>query len=188
MLDLLERLKDGNTWREVADVLGGQYSGAFWRLVAIGERHATTEQANIVRAHFGLDPIAETPAETVTAAGVDRVVKVSKRPNTAILAAVSGDVIEVDIKAGKLAVGESPSCSVTLRYSDSAKRTRAKRTHGDTMADLALLPPSAFSTVRGKTGNLEQISATISAARQALDYGNIEADLQLWGLIAGVGG
>ena len=171
MIELLERLKDGNTWREVADVLGGQYSGAFWRLVAIGERHATTEQANIVRAHFGLDPIAETPAETVTAAGVDRVVKVSKRPNTAILAAVSGDVIEVDIKAGKLAVGESPSCSVTLRYSDSTQRKRRARTHGDTMADLALLPPSAFSTVRGKTGNLAAIAA--AAQRAAAELGGI---------------
>ena len=157
MLDLLRTLKDGRTWQQVSDVLGNIYSGAFLRLVLLGERHAPLNLVNTVRAHFNLEPLTETPADAVAASGVDRVVKLSKRPNTAFLAAVSGDVCRVIIKTGELPVGDAPSVSVTLGYVAPERR---KGRHGRKILLLSELDAHGLETVRGKSGNLAAITAT----------------------------
>lgn len=167
MLDLLHDLKRGRTWRDVAEYLGGQYTGAFWRLIATGERHATLEQTNLVRAAYGLPALTQSPAEAVKAAGVDRVVYCSKRPNTAILAAVSGGIAHVTIRTG----AESDDASripVTLSYSHATPRAARLGSSVPSMSELAKMPQSAFATIRGKTGNLAAIAEAASRAAEAM--------------------
>ena len=166
MRDLLRSLKDGRTWREVAALLDNIYTGAFLRLVLLGERHAPLDLVNAVRARFDLEPLTETPADVVASSGVDRVVQVSKRPNTAILAAVSGDVCRVTIKTGELPDGVSPSVSVTLGYVASKQR---KARYGSGVLLLSEMDAQGLETVRGKSGNLAAIAAAASLAAQALN-------------------
>ena len=111
-------------WRNVAATLG-KFSAPMWAAIYKGSRHATIEQRNIIRAMFpGWPTIEKDAAEIVAASGVDNVVQVDKRPNTAILAAVSGDVLQVNIKSGVLPVDESAVIPVTLCYKRSKRRKR----------------------------------------------------------------
>ena len=160
----LAALKLGHTWREVAHVLGGQYSGSFWRLIARGERHATPEQENIVRDYLGLEKITETPAEAIERAGIDRVVECSKRPNTALFVAVSGEVTRVNLKVSKTGDDVPATIPVTLSYSHTGKRKRGQGASLSHMDEIANLPPDSFRTTRGKSGNLEAISAAALVA------------------------
>lgn len=167
MLDLLNALKDGRTWGQVADLLG-EYSPAMWMLIATGKRHATLKQVNIVRAACGLLPLTQTPAEVVAASGVDRVIPLSKQPNTALLVAVAGDVVKVNLKTGILRDDVAPSVSVTACNSHQERRGGHQGSSVPYMADLMKLPQSAFVTIRGKTGNLAAIAAAAERAREAL--------------------
>ena len=161
---LLSILKEDRTWREVGALLGGEYSGAFWRFIAIGQRHATVDQENVVRSYLGIELLEESPAGIIERSGVDRVVQVSKRPNTAILVAVSGDVCRVTIKAGELPAGVSPACSVTLGYRHQEARNRPR---GSRLSFISKIDVSGLETVRGKSGNLAAISAAAMLAAQA---------------------
>jgi hypothetical protein len=165
MLDLLNDLKTGRTWEQVAALLG-EYSPAMWMLIAAGRRHATLRQVNLVRAVYELPPLTQSPAEVVAASGVDRVIPLSKQPNTALLVAVAGDVVKVSLKTGFLLGGVAPSLSITACNVNQDKRPRRLGSSVPYMADLAILPPAAFATVRGKTGNLSTIAAAASLAAQ----------------------
>ena len=162
--DLLATLKRERTWEQVAELLG-QYSGAFWRLVYLKQRHATVEQENIVRRACGLPEIEQSPAEAVAASGVDRVLHCSPRPNTALLVAAPGDVTRVTLGIGAKD-DVATRIPVTLSYSNSAKRKRHRGSRLFTMSDIAALSPESLKTVRGKTGN---IAAIREAARLAAD-------------------
>jgi hypothetical protein len=167
MIDLLNRIKAGRTWQQVGERLGGRYSGAFWRLIARGERHATLEQINIVRVACGLEPLAQSPAQAVEEAGIDRVVRCSKRPNTAILAAISGGVYHVTIRTGEPQAEVAATIPLTLSYSHAMQRGNRQGNSVPSMSDLAKMPVSAFRTIRGKTGNLAAIAAAAQRASEA---------------------
>ena len=168
MIDLLNRVKEGRTWEQVAERLG-KYSGAFWRLLANGQRHATLEQTNIVRIACGLAPLEQSPSEAVAEAGVDRVLYCSKRPNTAILAAISGEVCHVTIRAGKSQAGDSTTIPITLSYSHGEQRGKRQDSSVPFMSELAKMGQSAFATQRGKTGHLATIADAAQRARAAWD-------------------
>jgi len=177
VLDLLRTLKTGRTWDATATALGNIYSGAFLRLVLRGERHAPLDLVNAVRVHFDLESLTETPAQTVAASGVDRVVQLSRRPNTAILAAVSGDVCRVTIRTGELADGDSPSVSITLGYVPP-KRRRAR--YGRGILLLSEMDAQGPETIRGKSGDLTRISDAVQHARAALDYVPTASECAAW--------
>jgi len=168
MIDLLNRLKEGRNWVQVATLLG-EYSPAMWMLIAAGKRHATLKQTNLVRAACGLPPLTQTPAEAVAASGVDRVIPLSKQPNTALLVAVSGDVVKVNLKTGVLADGQAVGVSCTACNEAQAKRGKRQDSSVPFMSELAKLPVSAFATQRGKTGHLATITAAAQRARAAWD-------------------
>lgn len=176
MIDLLNRLKEGRNWVQVAALLG-EYSPAMWMLIAAGKRHATLKQTNLVRAACGLPPLTQTPAEAVAASGVDRVIPLSKQPNTALLVAVSGDVVKVNLKTGVLADGATVGVSCTACNGHGATSSRRQ---GRFYLSLSDMDVSGLKTIRGQTGNFEKIASAASAARLAIDVGNEESDLQLW--------
>lgn len=167
MITLLESLKAGRNWEQVAELLG-EYSPAMWMLIAKGQRHATLKQVNLVRRACGLSPLTKTPIEIIEESGVDRVIPLSRQPNTALLVAISGDVVRVNLRTGVLSDDEVPSVSITACNTSQEKRARRLDSSVPYMSDLAQMPPSAFATVRGKTGNLAAITAAAQRAREAL--------------------
>ena len=163
--DLLATLKRGRTWEQVAELLGA-YSPAMWMLIAKGKRHATLEQVNLVRRVHELPPLTKTPTEIIEESGVDRVIPLSRQPNTALLVALAGDLVRASLKTGVLPDDESPSISITACNTNHGRRKRHRGSRLFTMSDIAALPPKSLKTVRGNTGN---IAAIREAARLAAD-------------------
>ena len=176
MLDLLEKLKDGNTWREVAQLIarvgGVRKSDAWWLQVARGDKAPRREDINAVRRCFpGWPDLPPTAGELAAEYGVERAVLAAEHPDTALLVEI-GDVPvrHVVIESGdeNSPVYVATSRLATVASKPQAQRKRRKGISGDTMADLALLPTSAFSTQYGKTGNLAAIAAAAERAAEAL--------------------
>ena len=147
-------------WRDVACRLG-RFSGAQWGGIANGTKHATLEQRNLIRAACGLEPLVSNVAQQVADLGIDSIVQVDKRPNTAILAAVSGDVLNVTIKTGVSEPDESSGITVTLGYRLS-KRRKARR--GNRVVTFDEIAPRSAKTRRGHSPNFEAISAVLGEA------------------------
>ncbi len=173
---LLDALKRGRTWEQVAVKLG-KFSRALWAAIASGKRHATREQRNLIRAASGLPPLEETPADVVAALNIDDVVQVAKRPNTAILAAVSGDVLSVSIKTGVLKVGESDGMPVTLCYRAT---TRRKRPRGNRVSMIDEITTEGLKLGRGRSGKTASISACARNAAEALAATVTDEDEARW--------
>ena len=165
--DLLATLKRGRTWEQVAELLGA-YSPAMWMLIAKGKRHATLEQVNLVRRVHGLPPLTKTPTEIVAESGVDRVIPLSRQPNTALLVALAGDLVRASLKTGVLSDDQAPSVSITACNTNQGRRARHRGSRLFTMSEIAALPPETLKTHYGKTGNLAAIAAAASEAREAL--------------------
>jgi hypothetical protein len=149
-------------------------SGAWWLQVTRGNKSPGREDINAVRRCFpGWPDLPPTAGELTAEYGVKRAVLASEHPDTALLVEI-GDVPvgHVVIESGdeNSPVYVATSRLVTFGNKPLAPRKRRARTHGDTMADLALLPPSAFSTQYGKTGNLAAIAAAAQRAAEALAH------------------
>jgi len=181
MIELIEQLKEGRTWREVAQLIarisGVRKSDAWWLQVARGDKSPRREDINAVRRCFpGWPDLPPTAGELAAEYGVERAVLAAEHPDTALLVEI-GDVPvrHVVIESGD---ENSPVYVATSRLATVGSKPQAKRTRANpsvivTMEKIALLPPSAFSTVRGKTGNLAAIAEAARAA--AVELGGVSS-------------
>jgi len=168
---LLTLYTEVQSWRKVAARLG-KFSDAYWSLLAAGRREWSLEHRNLVRAAFGL-PLLDPPAsEIIAQEDIERVFKLTEKPDAAALFSI-GDATLVSARFQVDPDGFRDDASFDATHCSivKAKRTRANPSVIVTMEKIALLPPSAFSTRRGKTGNLAAIAA--AAQRAAAELGGV---------------
>jgi len=159
-IDLLRDLKQGRTWEQVTVLLGG-FTRPQWRGIAVGEKHATLLQRNLIRAACDLVPLEDNIAKRLAALGVDDIVQIDNRPNTAVLFAVKGVVLEATIKTGVLPGGDPGGIPVTLGYRAVGPR---KPRRGRTLLTTDILARQPPKTRYGFTMNFQAASMILSEA------------------------
>jgi hypothetical protein len=174
MRDLLATIKEGRNWREVAALLahiGGVHkSPAWWLQIARGDKKPHREDENAVRRCFpGWPDLPPTADELIDAFGVEMAIIADPEPDAALLVKTDGAYIaQIVMKASESEPQIVASRLVTAGNIHVAKRRQRSAVTINYMDDLAALPDSAFSTHRGKTGNLAAIADAARSAREAL--------------------
>lgn len=108
----------GASWKAIADALGE--TKATWWNIAHGQRDPTLQQRNVLRRHFGLPEVLETPAEVVVRMGIKHVVNVSDAPDTALLLDVAGQKLE------RVSITVEPEAPITESEPKASIRRRRK--------------------------------------------------------------
>ena len=173
MRDLLRTLKAGRTWREVAAILAGiggvTKSPSWWLLVARGDKAATRQDANAIRACFpGWPDIPPSAGEALGLYGIERAVIAAADPDTAVLLQTDGaHIVTVLAKVSATQPPGGATSLVTLGNIAQVKRRDRKPIHALSFSNLDAESPK---TNRRKTGDLTRISRAIQRARAAFDY------------------
>ena len=172
MLDQLAALKAGRNWRQVAAIIarcsGVSKSDVWWLRLARGDKRPGREDENAVRSCFpGWPMLPPSADELADVLGVETAYIADDDPDAALFVRLDGKHISQVVM--KASADESPVIATRLATSGSISVVNRKRHEGQSinyMDDLAKLPPSAFATNKGKTGNLAAIQAAAKRAAE----------------------